>query len=85
MKQPLDREVTPVHKLIILASDGSSTPSRATVIVNVTDVNDNVPSIDTRYIINLVNGTVLLSENAPLNTKIALITVTDKDADRSLW
>uniref|UniRef100_A0A3B4BAR4 Cadherin domain-containing protein n=1 Tax=Periophthalmus magnuspinnatus TaxID=409849 RepID=A0A3B4BAR4_9GOBI len=81
VKQPLDREVTPVHKLIVLASDGSSTPSRATVIVNVTDVNDNVPSIDTRYIINLVNGTVLLSENAPLNTKIALITVTDKDAD----
>uniref|UniRef100_A0A8C6U3J2 Protocadherin 11 n=1 Tax=Neogobius melanostomus TaxID=47308 RepID=A0A8C6U3J2_9GOBI len=81
VKQPLDREATPVHKLIVLASDGSSTPSRATVIVNVTDVNDNVPSIDTRYIINLVNGTVLLSENAPLNTKIALITVTDKDAD----
>ncbi|KAK2904214.1 protocadherin-11 X-linked isoform X1 [Channa argus] len=81
VKQPLDREVTPVHKLIVLASDGSSTPSRATVIVNVTDINDNVPSIDTRYIINLVNGTVLLSENAPLNTKIALITVTDKDAD----
>ncbi|CAG09728.1 unnamed protein product [Tetraodon nigroviridis] len=81
VKQSLDRELTPVHKLIVLASDGSSTPSRATVIVNVTDVNDNVPTIDTRYIINLVNGTVLLSENAPLNTKIALITVTDKDAD----
>ncbi|XP_030621954.1 protocadherin-11 X-linked [Chanos chanos] len=81
VKQPLDREVNPVHKLIVLASDGSSTPTRATVIVNVTDINDNVPSIDTRYIINLVNGTVLLSENAPLNTKIALITVTDRDAD----
>ncbi|XP_077387937.1 protocadherin-11 X-linked isoform X1 [Festucalex cinctus] len=81
VKQSLDRELTPVHKLIVLASDGSSTPSRATVTVNVTDVNDNVPSIDTRYIINLVNGTVLLSENAPLNTKIALITVTDRDAD----
>uniref|UniRef100_A0A4W5LQL5 Protocadherin 11 n=1 Tax=Hucho hucho TaxID=62062 RepID=A0A4W5LQL5_9TELE len=81
VKQPLDREATPVHKLIVLASDGSSTPSRAAVIVNVTDINDNVPSIDTRYIMNLVNGTVLLSENAPLNTKIALITVTDKDSD----
>ncbi|KAM6953553.1 protocadherin-11 X-linked isoform 2-T2 [Aplochiton taeniatus] len=81
VRQPLDREMTPVHKLIVLASDGSSTPSRATVVVNVTDVNDNVPSIDTRYIMNLVNGTVLLSENAPLNTKIALITVTDKDGD----
>ncbi len=81
VKQPLDREVNPVHKLIVLASDGSSTPSRATVTVNVTDINDNIPSIDTRYIMNLVNGTVLLSENAPLNTKIALITVTDRDAD----
>ncbi|KAI4893702.1 hypothetical protein NFI96_000603 [Prochilodus magdalenae] len=81
VKQPLDRESNPVHKLIVHASDGSTTPSRATVIVNVTDVNDNVPSIDTRYIMNPVNGTVLLSENAPLNTKIALITVTDRDAD----
>ncbi|KAJ8394081.1 hypothetical protein AAFF_G00054250 [Aldrovandia affinis] len=81
IKQPLDREMTPVHKLIVLASDGSSTPSRATVTVNVTDINDNVPSIDTRFIMNPVNGTVLLSENAPLNTKIALITVTDRDAD----
>ncbi|XP_039621712.1 protocadherin-11 X-linked isoform X2 [Polypterus senegalus] len=81
VKEPLDREVTPVHKLIVLASDGSSTPSRATVTVNVTDINDNVPSIETKYIINLINGTVLLSEKAPLNTKIALITVTDKDAD----
>uniref|UniRef100_A0A670ZXW4 Cadherin domain-containing protein n=1 Tax=Pseudonaja textilis TaxID=8673 RepID=A0A670ZXW4_PSETE len=81
VKEPLDREESPVHKLTILASDGSSTPSRATVTVNVTDINDNIPSIDTRYIINPVNGTVLLSEKAPLNTKIALITVMDKDAD----
>ncbi|XP_066570881.1 protocadherin-11 X-linked isoform X1 [Amia ocellicauda] len=81
IKQPLDREVNPVHKLIVLASDGSSTPSRATVSINVTDINDNVPSIDTRFIMNPVNGTVLLSENAPLNTKIALITVMDRDSD----
>uniref|UniRef100_A0A4W3H428 Protocadherin 11 Y-linked n=1 Tax=Callorhinchus milii TaxID=7868 RepID=A0A4W3H428_CALMI len=81
VKQNLDREEFPVHKLTVLASDGSSTPSRAVVTVNITDVNDNVPAIDTRYIVNPVNGTVLLSENAPLNTKIALITVTDRDAE----
>ncbi|XP_058856955.1 protocadherin-11 X-linked-like isoform X2 [Acipenser ruthenus] len=81
IKEPLDREASPVHKLTVLASDGSSTPSRAIVTVNITDINDNVPSIDTRYIINPINGTVLLSEKAPLNTKIALITVMDKDAD----
>ncbi|XP_053547992.1 protocadherin-11 X-linked-like [Bombina bombina] len=81
VKEPLDREESLFHKLTVLASDGSSTPSRATVYVNITDINDNIPSIDTRYIINPVNGTVLLSEKSPLNTKIALITVTDKDAD----
>ncbi|XP_069749521.1 protocadherin-11 X-linked [Narcine bancroftii] len=81
VRQPLDREEFPVHKLTVLASDGSSTPSRAVVTINITDVNDNVPTVDTRYIINPVNGTVLLSENAPLNSKIALITVTDQDSD----
>ncbi|KAG8448406.1 hypothetical protein GDO86_015485 [Hymenochirus boettgeri] len=81
VKEPLDREESPYHKLTVLASDGSSTPSRATVTINITDINDNIPSIDTRYIINPENGTVLLSEKVPLNTKIALITVTDKDAD----
>ncbi|XP_074179635.1 protocadherin-11 X-linked isoform X4 [Rhinolophus sinicus] len=83
IKEPLDREESPNHKLLVLASDGGLMPARAIVIVNVTDINDNVPSIDIRYIINPINGTVVLSENAPLNTKIALITVTDKDADHN--
>ncbi|KAG8552958.1 hypothetical protein GDO81_003180 [Engystomops pustulosus] len=81
VKEPLDREESHYHKLTVLASDGGSTPSRATVTINITDINDNIPSIDTRYIINPVNGTVQISEKAPINTKIALITVTDKDAD----
>nr|XP_044996323.1 protocadherin-11 X-linked isoform X1 [Jaculus jaculus] len=83
VKEPLDREESPSHKLLVLASDGGSMPARAMVLVNVTDVNDNVPSIDIRYIVNPTNGTVLLSENAPLNTKIALITVMDKDSDHN--
>ncbi|OWJ99278.1 hypothetical protein Celaphus_00009697 [Cervus elaphus hippelaphus] len=83
VKEPLDREESPNHKLLVLASDGGLMPARAMVLVNVTDVNDNVPLIDIRYIINPINGTVVLSENAPLNTKIALITVTDKDADHN--
>ncbi|XP_005883245.1 PREDICTED: protocadherin-11 X-linked isoform X3 [Myotis brandtii] len=83
IKEPLDREESPNHKLLVLASDGGLMPARAMVLVNVTDINDNVPSIDIRYIINPINGTVVLSENASLNTKIALITVTDKDADHN--
>lgn len=80
IKQPLDREESPSHKLLVWAGDGGLSPARALVRVNVLDVNDNAPSIDIRYIINPVNGTVVLSENAPIYTKIALITVTDKDA-----
>ncbi|KFO22370.1 Protocadherin-11 X-linked [Fukomys damarensis] len=83
IKEPLDREEAPSHKLLVLASDGGPVPAKAMVLVNITDVNDNVPSIDIRYIINPKNGTVVLSENAPLNTKIALITVTDKDAENN--
>ncbi|XP_017559127.2 protocadherin-9 isoform X1 [Pygocentrus nattereri] len=81
VQRPLDREETAIHKLSVLASDGSSSPARATVTINVTDVNDNAPNIDLRYIISPTNGTVMLSEKDPINTKIALITVSDKDTD----
>ncbi|XP_061081444.1 protocadherin-9 isoform X1 [Conger conger] len=81
VQQPLDREETAIHKLSVLASDGSSSPARATITINVTDVNDNPPNIDLRYIISPINGTVFLSEKDPINTKIALITVSDKDMD----
>ncbi|XP_051824973.1 protocadherin-11 X-linked isoform X2 [Antechinus flavipes] len=83
VKEPLDREQAPIHKLMVVATDGGPMPARAMVIVNVTDVNDNPPIIDVRYIIDTTNGTVFLSENAALNTKIALITLIDKDADRN--
>ncbi|XP_043097637.1 protocadherin-9 isoform X2 [Puntigrus tetrazona] len=81
VQRPLDREETAIHKLTVLASDGSSSPARATITINVTDVNDNAPNIDLRYIISPTNGTVMLSEKDPINTKIALITVSDKDTD----
>ncbi|XP_060681861.1 protocadherin-9 isoform X3 [Hemiscyllium ocellatum] len=81
VQRPLDREDVSLHKMTVLATDGSSSPARATVTVNVTDVNDNPPAIDIRYIISPVNGTVPLSEKDPVNTKIALITVSDRDTD----
>ncbi|XP_041115713.1 protocadherin-9-like isoform X2 [Polyodon spathula] len=81
VQRPLDREETAAHKLLVLASDGGSSPARATILINVTDVNDNPPNIDLKYIISPINGTVYLSEKGPVNTKIALITVSDKDTD----
>lgn len=70
VQRSLDREETAIHKVTVLASDGSSTPARATVTINVTDVNDNPPNIDLRYIISPINGTVYLSEKDPVNTKL---------------
>ncbi|XP_036400865.1 protocadherin-9-like isoform X2 [Megalops cyprinoides] len=81
VQRPLDREEIAIHKLTVLASDGSSSPAKATITINVTDVNDNPPNVDLRYIITPINGTVFLSEKDPINTKIALITVSDKDTD----
>ncbi|KAL4608893.1 protocadherin-9-like [Arapaima gigas] len=81
VQRPLDREESAIHKMAVLASDGSSTPARANIVINVTDVNDNPPNIDLRYIISPINGTVFLSEKDPVNTKIALITVSDRDTD----
>ncbi|XP_064183987.1 protocadherin-9-like isoform X1 [Anguilla rostrata] len=81
VQRPLDREEMAIHKLSVMASDGTSSPVKATVTINVTDVNDNPPNVDLRYIISPINGTVFLSEKDPINTKIALITVSDKDTD----
>ncbi|XP_042189899.1 protocadherin-9 isoform X5 [Callorhinchus milii] len=81
VQRALDREEAAVHKMTVLASDGSSPPARATVLVNVTDVNDNAPAIDIRYILGALNGTVYLPENNPAHTKIALITVADRDTE----
>lgn len=60
VQRSLDREETAIHKVTVLASDGSSTPARATVTINVTDVNDNPPNIDLRYIISPINGLSLI-------------------------
>ncbi|KAK6325872.1 hypothetical protein J4Q44_G00052140 [Coregonus suidteri] len=54
VQRPLDREETAVHKLSVLASDGSSSPARATITIN---------------------------RKTQSHTKIALITVSDKDTD----
>ncbi|KAG9331117.1 hypothetical protein JZ751_020200 [Albula glossodonta] len=81
VQRPLDREESAIHKLSVMATDGTSSPAKASITINVTDVNDNPPNIDLRYIISPINGTVFLSEKDPINTKIALITVSDKDTD----
>ena len=48
LKNSLDREITPLYSLYVLASDGSLT-STATVYVNVKDVNEAPQFLQTTY------------------------------------
>ncbi|KAK3556089.1 hypothetical protein QTP70_005254 [Hemibagrus guttatus] len=85
VQQNLDREQKDTYVMKIKVEDGGNPQKSSTAIlqVTVTDVNDNRPVFkeNLRYIISPTNGTVMLSEKDPINTKIALITVSDKDTD----
>ncbi|XP_037635744.1 protocadherin alpha-8-like isoform X9 [Sebastes umbrosus] len=75
LQKPLDRENQPVIKLTLTAVDGGTPPKSGTsqIIINVLDVNDNVP-IFTKPLYK-----TSLTENIPLGTSV--ITVTASDAD----
>ncbi|XP_061408402.1 protocadherin-9-like isoform X2 [Lethenteron reissneri] len=77
----LNREESPVYRIIILATDKGPepVPATATVTVTVTDVNDNSPTIEIRDIVAPVNGVIYISEASHVNLPVALITVSDPD------
>ncbi|XP_035681706.1 protocadherin-17-like isoform X1 [Branchiostoma floridae] len=79
---PLDHEASggPVYQLTVQAQDKgvNSAPTFATVIVNVGDKNDNAPKIRLNFV-TTKNGPVVLSEDVPVETFLAYLTVVDKD------
>ncbi|XP_075073149.1 cadherin-23 [Mixophyes fleayi] len=72
----LDRELLELHSLKIQASDKGSPPQRTdyTLTVNVLDVNDNPPVIDSRFGYN-----VSVFENVGGGTSVIRVTAKDKD------
>ncbi|XP_069510305.1 protocadherin alpha-8-like isoform X11 [Ambystoma mexicanum] len=75
LTQALDREVQPVHELILTAFDGGD-PKRSgstLIFVKVTDVNDNVPKFDQ------LMYRVALPENVPIGTTVMRLNATDWD------
>ncbi|XP_063814850.1 cadherin-23 isoform X3 [Pseudophryne corroboree] len=74
--QPLDRELLELHSLKIQASDKGSPPRRTdyTLTVNVLDVNDNPPLINSPFGYN-----VSVFENVGGGTSLIRVTATDKD------
>lgn len=75
LQKPLDRETSRKHKLVLTALDGGRPPKSGTmeIIVDVLDVNDNMP-VFTQEVYS-----VTLKENVPVGTTVIQVNATDMD------
>nr|XP_046263047.1 protocadherin alpha-7-like [Scatophagus argus] len=75
LQKPLDRESVKTHVLLLTATDGGRPPrsGNMTIIVGVSDVNDNPP------VFTQDSYTVQLKENSPLGTTVIQVNATDVD------
>ncbi|XP_039181769.1 protocadherin alpha-5-like isoform X1 [Crotalus tigris] len=75
LKIPLDREESPVHHLVLTATDGGEPKLTGTVqlVINVLDVNDNPP------VFNQSVYRVKLLENTPSGSLVITLNATDLD------
>ena len=72
---PLDRETRDHFDLIVNAVDNGNNPKTGsvTVSIDITDVNDNAPTIQT------TNSVINVKEGLPIKTKFAKIDASDPD------
>ncbi|XP_076861953.1 protocadherin gamma-A11-like isoform X16 [Brachyhypopomus gauderio] len=73
----LDFEEAAVHEFKIQAKDQGGLSDSSDVVIEVTDVNDNMPKI------TLMSVSNTLPENAPPGTVIAMINVQDSDSEEN--
>ncbi|KAK2544735.1 hypothetical protein Q9966_001762 [Columba livia] len=75
LTKPLDREMVPVHRLVLTASDGGRPSLTGTMelVISVLDVNDNAPQF------NQTVYNVLLPEDALKGKLVARVSATDPD------
>ncbi|XP_078810320.1 protocadherin alpha-7 isoform X22 [Oryzias latipes] len=75
LQKPLDRETIKSHVLLLTAFDGGKPPrsGNMTIIVNVSDVNDNPP------VFSQDSYVAHLKENAPVGTTVIQVSATDLD------
>ncbi|XP_072288432.1 protocadherin beta-16-like [Eucyclogobius newberryi] len=73
----IDHEKIPSYEMQISAKDGLGLVSYATLIIDVTDVNDNTP------IINLKSLTNQIPENVSPGTEVGIINVQDRDSENN--
>ncbi|KAL8194392.1 UNVERIFIED_CONTAM: hypothetical protein K2H54_016617 [Gekko kuhli] len=70
----VDFEETPFHEMEVQVQDGGGLLDRATLMIFITDVNDNAPELTITSVINSV------PEDSPAGTSVALLKVQDKDS-----
>ncbi|KAM9455721.1 protocadherin gamma-A11-like isoform 7-T7 [Clarias gariepinus] len=70
----IDYEEEKYYEIRVQAKDGSGLASTSSVIIDITDVNDNAPKI----ILTSINNPIL--ENTVVGTEVAIINVQDKDS-----
>ncbi|XP_020644558.3 protocadherin-7 isoform X5 [Pogona vitticeps] len=79
----IDREEVNQLRFTVMARDRGQPPKtdKATVVLNIRDENDNVPTIDIRKIgrIPLRDGVATVAEDVLVDTPIALVQVSDRD------
>ncbi|XP_012622717.1 protocadherin-7 isoform X2 [Microcebus murinus] len=79
----IDREEVNQLRFTVMARDRGQPPKtdKATVVLNIRDENDNVPSIEIRKIgrIPLKDGVANVAEDVLVDTPIALVQVSDRD------
>uniref|UniRef100_UPI003AB0CC14 protocadherin alpha-3-like n=1 Tax=Centroberyx gerrardi TaxID=166262 RepID=UPI003AB0CC14 len=75
LQKALDREKQPVIKLTLTALDGGAPPKSGTseIIINVLDINDNIP-VFTKSLYK-----TSITENVPLGTTVLTVSATDAD------
>ncbi|XP_039518997.1 protocadherin beta-15-like isoform X13 [Pimephales promelas] len=73
----LDYEEESSIELPIQAKDGQGLAGRSTVLIYVTDVNDNAPTIMTKSV------KILIPENALPGTEVGIINVQDRDSENN--
>uniref|UniRef100_A0A8C6T5F0 Cadherin domain-containing protein n=1 Tax=Neogobius melanostomus TaxID=47308 RepID=A0A8C6T5F0_9GOBI len=77
VKELIDYEKLPSYEMQISAKDGLGLVSYATLIIDITDVNDNAP------VINLKSLTNQIPENVSPGTEVGIINVQDRDSENN--
>ncbi|KAM3613008.1 uncharacterized protein V6R79_018665 [Siganus canaliculatus] len=72
---PIDYELVSAYEIQITAKDGLGLVSSATLLIDVTDVNDNAPQT---FITSLTNP---IPENVSPGTEVGIINVQDRDSE----